>query len=60
MQCEQVKFRSEKKVKINVCHSVVAVGTVEVCVCVCAGGGRGGAPYLGAANGKWSPSLSFR
>ena len=41
MQCEQVKFRSKKKVKINVRHSVVAVGTVEVCVCVPGGGGRG-------------------
>ena len=44
-----VKLRTKKKVKIKVCHSVVAVGTVV-------GGGR----TLGAANGKWSPSLVFR
>ena len=30
VQCEQVKFRSKKKVKIKVSHSVVAVGTVGV------------------------------
>ena len=29
VQCEQVKFRSKKKVKIKVCHGVVAVGTVR-------------------------------
>ena len=29
VQCEQVKFRSKQKVKIKVCHSVVAVGTVR-------------------------------
>ena len=28
MQCEQVKFRPKKKVKIKVSHSAVAVGTV--------------------------------
>ena len=28
VQCEQVKFRAEKKVEINVSHNVVAVGTV--------------------------------
>ena len=27
-ECEQVKFRPKKKVKIKVSHSVVAVGTV--------------------------------
>ena len=35
MQCEQVKFRRKKKIKINICHSVVAVGTTG-------DGGRGG------------------
>ena len=38
VQSEQVKFRRKKKVKINVCHSVVAVGTM--------GDGGGVAPYL--------------
>ena len=28
VQCEQVKFRPKKNVKIKVCHNVVAVGTV--------------------------------
>ena len=28
VQCEQVKFRPKKKVKIKVSYSVVAVGTV--------------------------------
>ena len=28
VQCEQVKFRPKKKVKIQVSHSVVAVGIV--------------------------------
>ena len=28
VQCEQVKFRPKKKVKIKVSHSVVAIGTV--------------------------------
>ena len=27
VQCEQIKFRPKKKVKIQVSHSVVAVGT---------------------------------
>ena len=27
-QCEQIKFRSKKNVKMNVSHSVVAVGIV--------------------------------
>ena len=35
VQCEQVKFRPKKKVKIKESHSVVAVGTV----CVWRGGG---------------------
>ena len=34
VQCEQVKFRSKKKVEIKVSRSVVAVGIVCVCVCV--------------------------
>ena len=38
VQSEQEKFRRKKKVKINVCHSVVAVGTM--------GDGGGAAPYL--------------
>ena len=29
VQCEQVKFRPKKKVKITVSHRVVAVGTVD-------------------------------
>ena len=28
VQCDQVKFRPKKMVKIKVCHSVMAVGTV--------------------------------
>ena len=36
VQCEQVKFRPKKMVKIKVSHSVVAVGTV--------GWGRGQRP----------------
>ena len=35
VQCEQLKFRPKKNVKMEVSHSVVAVGIV-------AGGGRGG------------------
>ena len=35
MQCEQIKFRPKKNVKMKVSHSVVAVGIV-------AGGGGGG------------------
>ena len=30
VQCEQIKFRPNKKVKIKISHSVVAVGTVGV------------------------------
>ena len=44
------KRNSKKKVKIKVIHSVVVVGTVM----------GGGHRILGAANGKWNPSLSFR
>ena len=32
VQCEQVKFRPKKKVKIKVSQSVVAVGAMCVCV----------------------------
>ena len=35
VQCEQIKFRPKKNVKMKVSHSVVAVGIV-------AGGGGGG------------------
>ena len=35
VQCEQVKFRPKKKVKMKVSHTVVAVRTV----CVWGGGG---------------------
>ena len=35
VQCEQIKFRPKKNVKMKVSHSVVAVGIVA--------GGRGGA-----------------
>ena len=41
MQCEQIKFRPKKNVKMKVFHSVVAVGIV-VGVGVGAGRGRGG------------------
>ena len=41
VQCEQIKFRPKKNVKMMISHSVVAVGTVA--------GGRGGAG--GARNG---------
>ena len=37
VQCEQIKFRPKKNIKMKVSHSVVAVGIVAVCV----GGGRG-------------------
>ena len=40
VQCEQIKFRPKKKVKIKVSHGVVAVGTV--CVWREGGGGGGG------------------
>ena len=36
VQCEQIKFRPEKNVKMKVSHSVVAVGIVV------GGGGAGG------------------
>ena len=40
VQCEQMKFRPKKNVKMKVSHSVVAVGIVA---------GRGG----GGGNGTW-------
>ena len=39
VQCDQIKFRPKKNVKMKVSHSVVAVGIV---VCVWGGGGEGG------------------
>ena len=41
VQCEQIKFRPKKNVKVKVFHSAAAVGIVA-CVCVCVGGGGGG------------------
>ena len=38
VQCEQIKFRLKKNVKMKVSHSAMAVGIVAVCVC---GGGGG-------------------
>ena len=45
VQCEQIKFRPKKNVKMKVSYSVVAIGIVAgvKCVCVCGGGGGGGA-----------------
>ena len=38
VQCEQIKFRLKKNVKMKVSHSVVAVGIVA--------GGRGGREFM--------------
>ena len=43
MQCEQIKFRLKKKVKMKVSHSVVAVGIVA--------GGRGARDSGGGGGG---------
>ena len=43
VQCEQIKFRPKKNVKMKVSHSVVAVGIVAV-------GGGGGARDGGGGN----------
>ena len=54
VQCEHVKFQPKKKVKMKVCHGVVAVGTMR---------GRGRAPYFMRIKWKMEPipllSLSF-
>ena len=47
VQCEQIKFRPKKNIKMKVSHSVVAVGIVAVCV----GGGGGGGGEGGAGRG---------
>ena len=47
VQCEQIKFRPKKNVKMKVFHSVVAVGIV-------AGGGGGGGARDG---GGWGANL---
>ena len=42
VQCEQIKFRPKKNVRMKVSHSVVAVGIVERGKGVGRGTGRGG------------------
>ena len=43
VQCEQIKFRPKKNVKMKVSHSVVAVGIVAGGK---GGGGRGGGEFM--------------
>ena len=46
VQCEQIKFRPKKNVKIKVSHSVVAVGIVAVGGGGAGWGGGGGVIYV--------------
>ena len=51
MQCEQIKFRPKKNVKMKVSHSVVAVGIV-------AGGGGGWGIHV-MSNMTWISAISL-
>ena len=42
VQCEQIKFRPKKNVKMKLSHSVVAVGIVVVVGWGCGGGAQDG------------------
>ena len=46
VQCEQIKFRHKKNVKMKVFHSVVAVGIVAGEGEARDGGGGGGAEFM--------------
>ena len=53
LQCEQIKFRPKKNVKMKVSHSVVAIGIVAG---VKWGGGGGGGRGTGVGGGGFMDS----
>ena len=54
VQCEQIKFRPKKNVKMKISHSVVAVGIVAV-----GGGARDGWGINVMSNMTWISAISL-